>query len=117
MAECHSPGSIPGLGRELKQPHLPQPRGPGAGWKRSDLDFLGEPELAVFSSPGAAGHGDALRGIEFGVAAGAEDGERGAIGGIVGEVGDVEEPVGEVKEPSIQVVQNWFAEFKDRQQD
>ena len=27
------------------------------------------------------------------------------------------EPIGEAEEPSIQVVQNWFAEFKDRQRD
>ncbi len=29
----------------------------------------------------------------------------------------VAEPVGPPPEPSIQVVQNWFTEFKDREQD
>src|SRR5689334_5111333 len=40
------------------------------------------------------GHGDALRGVVLGVAAGAEDGQEALVGGVVGEVGDVEEAVG-----------------------
>jgi hypothetical protein len=72
----------------LRSGQLPQIASARCGWGRERGGFPRAP-----LRPSSAGHGDTLRGVVLGVAAGAQHREQMLVGPVVGEMGDVQETV------------------------